>query len=663
VVADEESTYEVPAVVTQRLAAAEGKTRPAEQDRGSSSPASALTAAMVRAAEMPAANPILVHCGNGASRTGTLLALDICLRQLELFGCCDPCAVLHALREDRMAMAPHPAQYALVHEACLAAARSRAQVALIVSEKAQLPVDGLAPGLEVQIEDTELLDAIEHLQPTDEYNLAETRARHAIFVARHCARAHLREVWYHGIMTREEAAERLQRYVKHHDKPQGTFLIRASPKNPTVFAVSQYVNGEVRHSGVEYADGAFRTGKGKTFPTLAAVVAAGRLNKANLHAELTHVSEDDPRVCVVTAILDIHTCILPPFPPPLFLQAMPNEAAAAQRSLGAVSLTAEDLMHLSMPAHHSTEASSRVSELGLRRAGWVSKQGAGRGGGGNWALNNSHGGVFARRNWRKRWFVLQDTMIKYYSKRSTGVEQATGYINLSSDASVTLTSAHAFTLDTARRTYNLSCDDASEAVAWVDVISKAIASTSAAAKERDRRATLHVGTIRRQRARQQATPTTPRTQSAFLERTATSDEDGAGSSDDDTTAAHEERGGGGLTLRDSGGASWAAVLPQAGASDFASFDVTVGREVDDDAAVRRAPRTQAARPGRDSIRSVASTARPPSATAGPVASAGARQLPKRSASVMGRPVARPQSKKEGRRRASEEAPSIPFNAP
>lgn len=56
---------------------------------------------------------------------------------------------------------------------------------------------------------------------------------------------------------------------------------------------------------------------------------------------------------------------------------MPNDSAAVQRSLGAISLTDEDLMHLSLPAQHGAEASTRVARLGLRKAGWISKQGAG----------------------------------------------------------------------------------------------------------------------------------------------------------------------------------------------------------------------------------------------------------------------------------------------
>lgn len=95
--------------------------------------------------------------------------------------------------------------------------------------------------------------------------------------------------------------------------------------------------------------------------------------------------------------------------------------------------------------------------------------------------------------------MLQDTMLKYYAKSGTGAEAAAGYINLSSETTVTRTSLRAFTLVTPRRVYNLACEEERDCEAWVDIITKAIASTEAAALERSRRATLHVGTIRRPR--------------------------------------------------------------------------------------------------------------------------------------------------------------------
>ncbi len=39
------------------------------------------------------------------------------------------------------------------------------------------------------------------------------------------------------------------------------------------------------------------------------------------------------------------------------------------------------------------------------------------------------GGLFARKNWKNRYFVLQDTMIKYYKTEiHTGCEEALGSV-------------------------------------------------------------------------------------------------------------------------------------------------------------------------------------------------------------------------------------------
>lgn len=68
----------------------------------------------------------------------------------------------------------------------------------------------------------------------------------------------------------------------------------------------------------------------------------------------------------------------------------------------------------------------KLSQMETRKAGWLFKQGGGRDVG-TFSLSGKSGGLFARKNWKNRFFVLQDTMIKYYKTEiHTGREEALG---------------------------------------------------------------------------------------------------------------------------------------------------------------------------------------------------------------------------------------------
>ncbi|XP_032750371.1 receptor-type tyrosine-protein phosphatase H [Rattus rattus] len=63
--------------------------------------------------------PPIVHCSAGVGRTGTLIALDVLLRQLECEGLVDPFNFVKKMRESRPLMVQTEAQYVFLHQCIL----------------------------------------------------------------------------------------------------------------------------------------------------------------------------------------------------------------------------------------------------------------------------------------------------------------------------------------------------------------------------------------------------------------------------------------------------------------------------------------------------------------------------------------------------------------
>ncbi|KAK7491702.1 hypothetical protein BaRGS_00016958 [Batillaria attramentaria] len=61
--------------------------------------------------------PLIVHCSNGTGRTGTFIALDICMRQFENRRTVDVMRCVHAMRQERAGCVQTSEQYALVYNA------------------------------------------------------------------------------------------------------------------------------------------------------------------------------------------------------------------------------------------------------------------------------------------------------------------------------------------------------------------------------------------------------------------------------------------------------------------------------------------------------------------------------------------------------------------
>ncbi|XP_064346099.1 receptor-type tyrosine-protein phosphatase H [Camelus dromedarius] len=63
--------------------------------------------------------PPIVHCSAGVGRTGTLIALDVLLRQLECEGVVGPFSYMRKMRESRPLMVQTEAQYVFLHQCIL----------------------------------------------------------------------------------------------------------------------------------------------------------------------------------------------------------------------------------------------------------------------------------------------------------------------------------------------------------------------------------------------------------------------------------------------------------------------------------------------------------------------------------------------------------------
>ncbi|XP_045686284.1 receptor-type tyrosine-protein phosphatase H [Phyllostomus hastatus] len=67
----------------------------------------------------PGGGPPIVHCSAGVGRTGTLIALDVLLRQLECEGAVGPFSYVRKMRESRPLMVQTEAQYVFLHQCIL----------------------------------------------------------------------------------------------------------------------------------------------------------------------------------------------------------------------------------------------------------------------------------------------------------------------------------------------------------------------------------------------------------------------------------------------------------------------------------------------------------------------------------------------------------------
>eukprot|EP00051_Salpingoeca_urceolata_P028272 m.485968 g.485968 ORF g.485968 m.485968 type:complete len:542 (-) comp24090_c0_seq1:59-1684(-) len=113
--------------------------------------------------------------------------------------------------------------------------------------------------------------------------------------------------------------------------------------------------------------------------------------------------------------------------------------------------------------HHIGELNTHVF-----RTGWLNKKG-----GGQHEEGRMQGKVFARRNWKTRWFLLEDNILRYYKSaiKSTGVHppKPLGVIVISKDCEIEAAgnNPHLFFLNLPTRRYCICAPSSDEATHWI----------------------------------------------------------------------------------------------------------------------------------------------------------------------------------------------------
>jgi len=336
----------------------------------------------------------------------------------------------------------HPNQYELVYQACLryAALHDRpievstepppdVDITLLPASPTATPVK-MIKKLEGHISSDEEEDEPEPTAAPELPRGKEERVRRN-FVD------HVQQPWFHGVMSRETAEE----ICKASGMREGSHVVRESPNTPGQYVITLVSEGVVYHNRVIYKNEQFRT---------------TRTGQPTISAILTHYS---------TARDDFQTALAQPI------------LCQRSRTLSIVSSLNErelELMALPVNAQERATLPKKLSQMETRKAGWLFKQGGGRDVGA-FSLSGKSGGLFARKNWKNRFFVLQDTMIKYYKTEiHTGREEALGYINLSADSILEVLTDRSFSIQTNRRTYFMYSDRVEAAREWIEMLESAI---------------------------------------------------------------------------------------------------------------------------------------------------------------------------------------------
>eukprot|EP00043_Microstomoeca_roanoka_P013339 m.130730 g.130730 ORF g.130730 m.130730 type:complete len:176 (-) comp15728_c0_seq4:253-780(-) len=113
-----------------------------------------------------------------------------------------------------------------------------------------------------------------------------------------------------------------------------------------------------------------------------------------------------------------------------------------------------------------------VTDDRIFKVGWMKKKG-----GGKLQRGRHRGSLFARTNWKTRWFVLRDTMLKYYPFQTiNGKEKAIGWVNIKPDVVVQTddTDPASFSLTTDERVFHFIAESKDQAHEWVDLLKKSI---------------------------------------------------------------------------------------------------------------------------------------------------------------------------------------------
>mmetsp|Transcript_27038 Transcript_27038/g.81045 ORF Transcript_27038/g.81045 Transcript_27038/m.81045 type:complete len:502 (-) Transcript_27038:86-1591(-) len=266
-------------------------------------------------------SPLLVHCSAGVGRTGTFIVIDHVMDAIKQRKEVDLIQLIDEIREDRMALVQHVAQYRFAWQACITFAKThivdtlggeiyalasaemsrdarrsmRRQNSWRRSRRASgetvLTYNPNSPSLRQTAEDLKQEAEAELNRARD--SIAAEAAQHDIAAAGAGADAKQvefdenvsleKQMWFRKRLTRQQVAETLE------EQPVGTFLVRPSSK-PGLFTLS-VVTGPAKLTSflitpmegdggkVCYVLGA--KGKGPTYPSVVELianhVAAGKL--------------------------------------------------------------------------------------------------------------------------------------------------------------------------------------------------------------------------------------------------------------------------------------------------------------------------------------------------------------------------------------------------
>eukprot|EP00045_Choanoeca_perplexa_P009550 m.92436 g.92436 ORF g.92436 m.92436 type:complete len:924 (+) comp14944_c1_seq2:126-2897(+) len=371
--------------------------------------------------QLLARHPAVVMCSDGVSRTGVMIALDYCTRQLDQGQPCDPIQVIESIRTDRPGAVAHIAQYAFLYKACVLHCTQSSTPTLVTDEAIRpLATESDFGDLDSTLPKPKTAEGPIENQP-----------------------------WFHGDLTRDQASAMLTAFAR--SQPQGTagsYLVRESAGEFVLSMTCDHKGEEIRHLRLKSHAYGIRIGDKFHFDSLSNLLNAGLAGNVKLKTRLSY--------------------------------AVPSKEHSAKRMLTeTTALSAADILELSKPVMQ--ESSTNASNISLRKTGWLMKQGGG-------AATAKKGTTMFRRGWRKRWFVLQDTILKYFNK--PGSIAANGYINLCHESRLLVHNEHAFSIETPKRLFSLFCADAQDCQQWLALLSAALESSKANVLSRERLATV-----------------------------------------------------------------------------------------------------------------------------------------------------------------------------
>lgn len=165
------------------------------------------------------------------------------------------------------------------------------------------------------------------------------------------------------------------------------------------------------------------------------------------------------------------------------LPLQPIRSAQQRRRRNTIEFTEEDFLAMSRPVSSGPQ-SAALQQVGLRKAGWLTKQGAGMFAGAAGQKGSGLAQLFSRKSWKRRYFVLQDTMLKYYKRDTALPQDVLGYINLTSDCLVEDNEGKSFFVHTPYRIYSAIADTPEDAKEWIAILRSAVTKAKKAAAER-----------------------------------------------------------------------------------------------------------------------------------------------------------------------------------